>query len=155
VIWFSNARFEESKWQSRWRDSRIFESEPAADKPKFYMLFAYPTTSGALHVGHARSYVIPDVIARFKRMQGFNVFFPLGFHATGIDCITIYEKKTEDSKNSLRYGIPVEDAEELKSPIDVEKYLEKIIMRSLQRLGLSLDFRPKISRIDPPHKTAL
>jgi len=155
VIWFSNARFEESKWQSRWRDSRIFESEPAADKPKFYMLFAYPTTSGALHVGHARSYVIPDVIARFKRMQGFNVFFPLGFHATGIDCITIYEKITEDSKNSLRYGIPVEDAEELKSPIDVEKYLEKIIMRSLQRLGLSLDFRPKISRIDPPHKTAL
>jgi len=94
----------------------------------------------------------PTSYARFKRMQGFNVLFPLGFHATGIDCITIYEKITEDPKNSLRYGIPVEDAEELNSPMKVEKYLERRIMRSLQRLGLSLDFRPRVSTIDPPYK---
>ena len=112
------------------------------------MLFAYPTTSGALHVGHGRSYVIPDVIARFKRMQGFNVFFPLGFHATGIDCIAIYEKICDNPKNGPAYGIPTEDAEKLRSPIDVEKYLERTILRSLEKLGISLDLRAKVSTID-------
>ena len=102
-------------------------------------------------MGHARSYVIPDAIARFKRMQGFNVFFPLGLHATGIDCITIYQRIRDDPKNGTRHGIPVEDAEKLRSPIDVEKYLEKIIVKSLRKLGLSLDFRPMISTIDPPY----
>jgi leucyl-tRNA synthetase len=153
VIWFSRARFRELKWQQEWRKTRIFEEEPNPDKPKFYMLFAYPTASGALHVGHARSYTIPDVIARYKRMQGFNVFFPLGFHATGIDCITIYNRIKDDPKNGERYGIPAEDAEKQKSPIAVERHLEKLITESLQRLGLSLDFRPRISTIDPPYKS--
>jgi leucyl-tRNA synthetase len=115
------------------------------------MLFAYPTTSGALHVGHGRSYVIPDVIARFKRMQGFNVFFPLGFHATGIDCIAIYEKICDNPENGPAYGIPTEDAEKLKSPIDVEKYLEKTILRSLEKLGISVDLRANVSTIDPSY----
>ncbi|KYH41734.1 MAG: leucyl-tRNA synthetase [Candidatus Bathyarchaeota archaeon B26-2] len=151
MIWFSSARFEESKWQQQWRDSHIFEAEPNPNKPKFYMLFAYPTISGALHIGHARSYVIPDAIARFKRMLGFNVFFPLGFHATGIDCLTIYERIREDPENGVRYGIPVEDAAKLGSPVDVERYLEAAIEESLRRLGLSLDFRPKASTIDSPY----
>ena len=131
--------------------SRIFEAATDTNKAKFYMLFAYPTVSGAPHVGHARSYTIPDAIARFKRMQGFNVFFPLGFHATGIDCITIFEKVKEDPKYGRRYGIHIEDAEKLKSPIDVEKYLERIMVKTFQRLGLSLDYQPKVSTIDPPY----
>jgi leucyl-tRNA synthetase len=112
------------------------------------MLFAYPTASGNLHVGHARSYTIPDIIARYKRMRGYNVFFPLGFHATGIDCITIYEKINDNPNNGSRYGIPLKEAETLKSPTQVEKYLESTITNSLQRLGLSLDIQPKTSTID-------
>ncbi|MDH5439709.1 MAG: leucine--tRNA ligase [Candidatus Bathyarchaeota archaeon] len=149
MSWFSTARSRESRWQREWRDSRAFEPDP--DKPKFYMLFAYPTTSGALHVGHARSYVIPDVLARFKRMQGFNVFFPLGFHATGIDCIAIYEKIRDDPESGGVYGIPRVDAKRLESPIAVEKYLEKTIMRSLENLGISVDLRANVSTIDPSY----
>ena len=146
--WFSKARFIESEWQKKWRNSRIFETEPNQKKPKFYMVFAYPTTSGALHVGHARSYTIPDVIARFKRMQGFNVFFPLGFHATGLDCINIHEKITNNPEYGERYGISVKTAEKLKTPIAVEKYLEKVIFESLLKLGVSVNLRPIVSTID-------
>lgn len=146
--WFSKARFKESKWQKKWSNSRIFEAEPDQTKPKFYIIFAYPTTSGALHVGHARSYAIPDVIARFKRMQGFNVFFPLGFHATGLDCLNIHEKIMSNPENGRRYGIPMKTTEKLKTPIAIEKHFEKLITESLLKLGVSVDLRPIISTID-------
>jgi leucyl-tRNA synthetase len=139
----------EKKWQEEWEDSKAFESNP--DGKKFYMLFAYPTVSGTLHVGHARSYVLPDVIARFKRMQGFNVFFPLGFHATGVHCQKILNDVLKDLKNAKIYGIPSKEAIKFKTPMDVEKYLEKNMIEAFKRIGLSLDYRPVVSTIDPQY----
>jgi leucyl-tRNA synthetase len=140
----------ENKWEKKWEEDRIFESE-TSKKDKFFMVFAYPTVSGTLHVGHARSYVIPDIIARYKRMKGFNVFFPLGFHATGVHCQTILTEVSKDLKNAKKYGIEPKDAAKFKNPLDVEKYLEKNMIKAFKRIGLSLDYRPVVSTIDPQY----
>lgn len=72
----------EEKWQKKWNEEKIFEPKIDRNKPKFYITVAFPYLSGHLHVGHARTYTIPDVIARFKRMQGYNVLFPMAWHIT-------------------------------------------------------------------------
>ena len=74
----------EKKWQKRWRDSRAFEVSEDPGRPKFYCLvmFAYP--SGHAHVGHVRNYMIGDVVARTRRMQGYNVLHPFGWDAFGM-----------------------------------------------------------------------
>ena len=74
----------EKKWQQRWRDTRAFEVSEDPDRPKFYCLvmFAYP--SGHAHVGHVRNYMIGDVVARTRRMRGYNVLHPFGWDAFGL-----------------------------------------------------------------------
>ena len=74
----------EQKWQAHWRDTRAFEVDVDPDREKFYCLvmFAYP--SGHAHVGHVRNYLIGDVVARMKRMRGFNVLHPFGWDAFGL-----------------------------------------------------------------------
>lgn len=72
----------ELKWQSRWADAHCFEAEASHEKPKFYALIEFPYPSGAgLHVGHPRSNTAMDIIARKRRMEGYNVLFPIGWDA--------------------------------------------------------------------------
>ena len=68
----------ELKWQKKWEDAHCFEAEASHEKPKFYALIEFPYPSGAgLHVGHPRSNTAMDIIARKRRMEGYNVLFPI------------------------------------------------------------------------------
>ncbi len=122
----------EKKWQDRWRDTRAFEVTEDPDKPKFYCLemFAYP--SGHAHVGHIRNYMIGDVVARMKRMRGFNVLHPFGWDA---------------------FGLPAENAA-IKNNTHPETWtLENIahMKGQLQRIGISYAWEREIATCLPEY----
>ena len=122
----------ETKWQARWRDARAFEVVEDPSRPKFYCLemFAYP--SGHAHVGHVRNYIIGDVVARLKRLQGFNVLHPFGWDA---------------------FGLPAENAA-IKSGIHPEtSTLDNIshMKGQLQRLGISYAWERELATCLPDY----
>ncbi len=118
---------------------------------KFFIVFAWPTTSGALHVGHARSYTIPDIIARYKRERGYEVFFPVGFHATGEDCINIFNKISSDPSEAQFYNISKEEVNSVHSPENLEKLFEQKYIEIFKLANMSLDYNARTSTIDPSY----
>ncbi len=111
----------EAKWQKRWDDEKIFEAKDNSEKPKFYSLVEFPYPSGAgMHVGHIKAYSGLEIISRKRRMQGYNVLFPIGFDA---------------------YGLPTENYA-IKTGMHPRKVTDKNIekfLSQLKRVGFSFD----------------
>ena len=121
----------EKKWQKRWLDEKIFRSENGGDKEKFYALVEFPYPSGnGLHVGHARPYTALDVISRKRRMDGYNVLFPMGWDAFGLP--------TENY--AIQHKI---------HPREVTKRNVAFFKAQLQSLGYSIDWEREINTTDP------
>lgn len=137
----------EEKWQKRWLEAKIFEPN-IKDKPKekkFYITVAFPYLSGHLHVGHARTYTIPDVIARFKRMQGYNVLFPMAWHITGSPIVGIAERiKNRDPQTIWIYRdvykVPEDILWTFEDPVNIVKYFMKAAKETFIRAGFSVDW---------------
>jgi leucyl-tRNA synthetase len=121
----------EEKWQKRWEKAKIFQVKENKKKKKFYILEMYPYPSASfLHMGHVRNYTIGDVLARFKRMNGFNVLYPMGYDS---------------------FGLPAEQAAK-KEGIHPKKYTDfaiKKIMEYQKALGNSYDWSRVIASHDP------
>jgi leucyl-tRNA synthetase len=122
----------EAKWQKRWEENRVLESEADVTKPKYYVLEMLPYPSGTLHMGHMRNYTIGDVVARVKRMRGFNVLHPMGWDA---------------------FGLPAENAA-IKNHTHPRTWTNnniKEFQRVLRRFGFSYDWRREISTCEPEY----
>ena len=122
----------EAKWQKRWAEAKVFETEADPSKPKYYVLEMLPYPSGTLHMGHMRNYTIGDVVARVKRMKGFNVIHPMGWDA---------------------FGLPAENAA-IKNKTHPRTWTNNNIaefQRVLRRFGFSYDWRREISTCEPEY----
>ena len=123
----------EPKWQKKWEEAHVFHAENDYTKPKYYALVEFPYPSGqGLHVGHPRSYTALDIVARKRRMQGYNVLYPMGWDA---------------------FGLPTENFA-IKNHIHPEIVTAQNVAHfkaQLQSLGLSFDWEREINTTDPAY----
>ena len=143
----------EKKWQRRWAKDKIFEADPDPKRKKFFLTVPYPYVNGALHIGHGRTYTIGDLIARYKRMQGFNVLFPMASHMTGtpvqgmVDRVRSGDPEAiEMYKRDLRLYFDTEekvDAQlaKFKDAMTTASFFAKVISQDFTALGYSIDWR--------------
>ena len=123
----------ETKWQKYWEEHKTFLCDIAEGTPKFYVLDMFPYPSGAgLHIGHTVGYMATDIIARYKRMRGFNVLHPMGWDSFGLPA----------ERYAVRMGV---------HPSITTKHNTDVFRRQLKSLGFSYDWNREISTSDPTY----
>ena len=129
----NNFRKIESKWQKYWEDHKTFEAKNGSSKDHYYILVEFPYPSGSgLHVGHVRGYTAQDILARIKRMQGYNVLYPMGYDAFGAPAEEYAIKTHQHPKNVVEQNI-------------------KTFSNQMKSLGFSFDWDRAFSTTDPDY----
>ena len=120
----------EKKWQKYWEAKKLFVAKDHVEgKKNFYKLVEFPYPSGNLHMGHWYSFAVPDIFARYKRMQGYNVMYPIGFDAFGLPA----------ENAAIQHGI---------NPADWTKKNIAVMTRQMQSMGAMFDWSRSVSTID-------
>ncbi|MDD5417822.1 MAG: leucine--tRNA ligase [Candidatus Nanoarchaeia archaeon] len=140
-----NAKKLEEKWIKRWHDNKIFEAEPDKKRKGHLITFPYPYINCAMHAGHLYTFTRCEVIARYKRMKGYNVLFSQGFHATGEPIMGVSKRIAKKDKSQIealkKSGIPEKDLQKFSNPEHIVNYFLKSWRKDLTELGTAIDWR--------------
>jgi leucyl-tRNA synthetase len=149
---FDLAKFEEEAHE-RW--VHVFEPDPSKTE-KYYLNVAFPYPSGAMHVGHGRTYIVPDVVARFQRMKGKQVLFPMAFHVTGAPVVGISKRIAKKDEKTIRlyrdlYRVPQNVLDSFTDPLTIVRHFAAEYQRVMTDCGLSIDWRRRFITVDPTY----
>lgn len=123
----------EKKWQNYWKENKTFQTSNNSDKPKYYVLDMFPYPSGAgLHVGHPLGYIATDIVARYKRLQGYNVLHPMGFDSFGLP--------------AEQYAVQTGQHPAITTEVNIKRYKEQ-----LSNIGFSFDWSREVRTSDPSY----
>ncbi len=135
----------QDKWQKRWTDAKAFEADAQPGKKKFFLTFPYPYVNGLPHVGHLFTLMRVEAFARYKRLQGYNVLWPQGWHCTGSPIVNAARRIKEGEEKQIKimkdYGLSDKDIKKFADPEEWVRYFPKEYKKDLQYLGLSIDWR--------------
>ncbi|MFX0015150.1 MAG: leucine--tRNA ligase [Promethearchaeota archaeon] len=160
---FEILRSIEKKWQKRWDETDIFTGVMDQSKSKYFVTVAYPYASGALHVGHTRTYTLGDLFARYKRQQGYNMLWPMAFHITGTPVLSVSAKiEAGDKKEIEKYTDYVklyvsdekkvsEIVQSFTEPMNVAMFFAKYMINDFKAMGYSLDVHRQFTTGDPEY----
>ncbi len=146
----------ECKWRSKWAQDKDFETNPN-EKPKKFITVAYPYPNSPQHIGHGRTYTLADVHARFYRMQGYNVLFPMGFHYTGTPILGMAKRIQAGERDILDglkniYHVPEDAIKTFVEPIKIADYFHEEIKSGMIEMGYSIDWRREFTTVSPGYQ---
>jgi leucyl-tRNA synthetase len=152
----------EPKWQMRWREAQAFDADPIPERPKFYLTVPYPYANAPMHVGHGRTYTIGDIIARYKRMCGFNVLWPMAAHVTGTPVAGVAKRirnkdpvVLKEYRASIGYYRKKKDIESVLATFTdlkaIAQFFTNVFEGDFRKLGYSIDWRRKFTTNDPEY----
>jgi len=147
----------ERRWRERWAESGRYEADPDEEREATFITVPYPYPSGGMHIGHARTYTVPDVYARYRRQRGDNVLFPIAWHVTGTPIIGAVERLRKGEEAQLQtlqdaFNVPEADLQDLETPMGYARYFiegaDSSYKRGMEALGLSIDWRREFTTND-------
>jgi len=146
----------ETKWRKKWSEGKDFETDPN-EKEKKFITVAYPYPNSPQHIGHGRTYTLADVHARYYRMKGYNVLFPMGFHYTGTPILGMAKRvEAGDAEiiDGLKniYHVSEKDIKTFVEPIKIADYFHEEIKSGMIEMGYSIDWRREFTTIDPVYQ---
>jgi leucyl-tRNA synthetase len=143
----------ESKWIERWEKQTIFESDPDSSREKYFVTVAYPYPNSPQHIGHGRTYTLADTHARYMRMKGYNVLFPMGFHYTGTPILAMSRRVAASDAELIEtfhtiYKLSDDVIATFVEPVKIASYFHHEIKRGMKEMGYSIDWRREFTTID-------
>ena len=143
----------EEKWRQKWDQEKIFESDADFARQKYFITVAYPYPNSPQHIGHGRTYTLADTHARYMRMKGYNVLFPMGFHYTGTPILGMSRRVASGDKDLLEtfrkiYRISDKAIESFTEPIRIADYFHHEIKLGMKEMGYSIDWRREFTTVD-------